>query len=632
MCGIVGFVDFDSTLNKEVLVKMTDSLSYRGPDDSGHWLANTANATIGLGHRRLSILELSPLGHQPMEYLQFRVVFNGEIYNFKEIRADLLKLGYTFESNSDTEVILKSFHRWGPSCVGRFIGMFAIVIYDSDKQSLWLFRDRAGVKPLYYYHEQGVFLFASELKAFHEYPKFNKNLNQNALQLFLQLGYIPAPNSIFKNTYKLQPGYYIELKLAGKETKLSKYWDVLDYYNRPKLKMSFEDACDETEKILISAFRYRMVSDVPVGVFLSGGYDSTAVAAILQAHAGRQVDTFSIGFDEPRYNEAPHARAIANYLGTRHNEQYCSINEAKKILPELPTIWDEPFGDGSAIPTVLVSRLANKYVKVALSADAGDEIFAGYEKYPLFLKNFHRIARIPSVARDILARVPYERLRLLFLGAYNAEARLSKLSSVLLTRDMLEFNLAASKTFVEKELRQMLLHYSNNLLPTSFTDHVNSAYNNDLETLLAIDFKTYMVDDILTKVDRATMCTSLEGREPLLDHRIIEFVAQLPSEYKLTVDGKSKYLLREIVHKYVPETMMNRPKMGFSAPIETWLKADMKYLVEYYFDEQRVKQAGVLNPQVTNALKKNFFDGKKFNFNRLWYVLVFNMWYEKWMN
>ena len=631
MCGIAGFVDFSCKLDKEVLVNMTDTLSYRGPDDSGYLLLDKNLAFVGLGHRRLSILDLSSAGHQPMSYGNYCIVYNGEIYNFKEIRKELSGFGYNFSSDSDTEVILKAYDKWGLKFAHRFVGMFSLAILDSKANKLLLFRDRAGVKPLYYYYANNVFLFASELKPFHQVPGFVKSLNLSSVQSFLKLGYIPAPNSIFNNTYKLSPGHFLELNIESGHYTVSKYWDVLDFYNRPKLDITFDEALIEVEKILSSAFQYRMVSDVPVGVFLSGGYDSTAVAALLQGQTSRKINTFSIGFEETNYNEAPHARRVANYLGTNHHEQYCSINEAKDIIPELCTIWDEPFGDGSAIPTVLVSRLASRQVKVALSADAGDEIFAGYDKYPLFLSGFNRMAKMPEVLRRSISKAPLIKLKHVLSGMYNIESRLSKIPEMMTSENILQFNYKVSQTFTNAELDCLLIKRSDNCAINGFLDTVDLDVNDNLNALLSIDYKTYMVDDILMKVDRATMSTSLEGREPMLDHRIIEFVSQLPSHYKISKNGTTKYLLKEIVHRYVPKTMMERKKMGFNAPVESWLKNDLKGLVEYYFSADRISRNGVLDPEYVTTLKNDFFRGRAFNFNKLWYPLVFEMWFEKWM-
>ncbi|NQV74416.1 MAG: asparagine synthase (glutamine-hydrolyzing), partial [Bacteroidetes bacterium] len=401
MCGISGFVDFKKQLDKESLKGMVHSTTHRGPDDSGCEFYSNQAEHIGLGHNRLAIIDLTAAGHQPMHFDDLSIVFNGEIYNFGEIKDELTKAGHSFKSHSDTEVILHAYKEWGNSCVDRFIGMFAFAIYDRGCSSIILFRDRAGVKPLYYYWNNDLFLFGSELKSFSKIGNFIKEIDFDAVNLFMDYGYVPAPFSIFKNCMKLYPGHILILDLSGKNYTISKYWDVADYYRLPKLKISYEEAKTKLESLLISAFNYRMISDVPVGVFLSGGFDSTAVAAILQKGRKEKIKTFTIGFQEGN-NEAPYAKDIASYLGTDHTEYYCSIREAQDILPLLPYYYDEPFADSSAIPTILVSRIAKKEVTVSLSADGGDEIFAGYIYYRSFVKTADLLLKIPSILRKIL--------------------------------------------------------------------------------------------------------------------------------------------------------------------------------------------------------------------------------------
>src|SRR5690606_29001392 len=627
-----GFCDFSFTANSETLKAMTDRLAHRGPDDAGCSVFKTADVTIGLGHRRLSIIDLSPSGHQPMAFDGLHIIFNGEIYNYQEIMKELQELGHTFQSHSDTEVILKAYRQWGDASIEKFIGMFALVMYDEKNQEIILIRDRPGVKPLYYYFHNGLFLFGSELKAFHAVHGFQKDIDKKSLKLFFQYGYIPVPYSIFSNTWKLPPGHLLKLSLSNRKIETRCYWDVLDSYNRPKLRISFKDALEETERILISAFKYRMVADVPVGVFLSGGYDSSAVAAILQRHGGGNLKTFSIGFHEQEYNESNYAKAVATHLKTDHTEYYCSINEAKSILPVLPDIYDEPFGDSSGIPTTLVSRLAAQQVKVALSADAGDEIFAGYGQLFYFLRLFNRVKTIPAPARrllgSVIASIRQNPGKLLSKNIYNLENRLSKLPRLLNSETIIDFNGVLSEFFTKEETCELLSEPVHGDYETDFSASVDLNENDGLNALLAIYFKTYLTDDILAKVDRATMSTSLEGREPLLDHRIIEFVAQLPSDFKYR-NGVSKYLLKEITHQYIPPSLMDRPKMGFSIPIESWLRGDFLDLLLHYMDSEKVRRENILNPKAVEKIKSDFLTGKKFNFQKLWYILMFQMWYER---
>ncbi len=528
MCGVAGLVDFNSKSNIDILKKMTDVLFHRGPDDGGYFFAQSQ---VGLGHRRLSILDLSNYGNQPMAFGHLTMVYNGEVYNFKEIRAELEKLGYSFESNSDTEVILKAYHKWGMYAVHRFNGMFAIAIYDSQKQTLNLIRDRAGVKPLYWYQKDGLFLFASELKSFHEHPAFIKELNHDGLALFLQYGYIPQPHTIFNHTYKLKAGHTLTLNINDSTLNIEKYWDVIDCYNQPKLNISEQDALEVTECLLKSACEYRMVSDVPVGMFLSGGYDSSAVTSLLQSQRTEKLKTFSIGFHEEKFNEAHHAKKVAKYLNTDHTEYYCTQSDALKILPKLPEIWEEPFGDPSTIPTVLVSMMARKEVTVALSADGGDEIFGGYDKYTGIHRKMEAFNKIPSFLNShskAVLRSKFTQSIAEKAGFFNAKDRLTRFSQMIGENEKVMLKLG-SQVFTDFDLSLILINQARTV-QTGFDTEINQAW---LDNVLAIDYKTYQLDDILTKVDRATMSVSLEGREPLLDYRIIDFVAKLDPNMKI---------------------------------------------------------------------------------------------------
>lgn len=634
MCGIAGFIDFHHQLEQHHLLRMRDALAYRGPDDKGDLLLQTPAARIGLGHRRLSILDLSPMGHQPMTFEGHHIVFNGEIYNFMEIRAILEGKGYRFESHCDTEVILKAFIEWGVACVDRFIGMFAFAIYNQRDNELYLFRDRAGVKPLYYSWNKGRLLFASELKSFHGILGFEKRINLESVRMFMNFGYIPAPHSIFEHTYKVRPGSYLKFNLNTRHLDEVIYWNVVEYYNKPKIDISLSEVSAEIEKILISAFNYRMVADVPVGVFLSGGYDSSILTAILQKNSTRRIKTFTIGFNEEDFNEANHAKSIAEHLGTDHSEHYCSSRDAIDLLPQLPYIYDEPFGDSSAIPTTLVSKLAVQEVKVALSADAGDETFAGYKKYITFLEYFKKFNSIPWPADKLLAwgtRNASPLLRKLLKNAYNIDTRIYKLNQLLENkRDINTFFKTLSQFYGDIELDNLIVAgNAKRDSPTYFDERLNHD-GDELNKMLAIDYKTYMSDDILTKIDRATMSVSLEGREPLLDHRIIEFAAQLPSDFKYR-DGSSKFILKQIAHHYIPQSLLDRPKMGFGIPVEIWLRDALKPFIGHYLDEDRIRRNGLFNPAKVEEIKKAFFTGRKFNVTKLWFLLMFEMWHEYWM-
>jgi asparagine synthase (glutamine-hydrolysing) len=628
MCGITGLVDVSSKSNLLILKKMTDVLFHRGPDAGGYFFEDFELFQVGLGHRRLSILDLSNNGHQPMIFGDLTIVYNGEVYNFIEIREELEKQGYSFDSNSDTEVILKAYHKWGVNAVHRFNGMFAIAIFDKQKQSLTLIRDRAGVKPLYWYEKDGLFMFASELKSLHEHPAFFKELNQDGLALFLQYGYIPQPHTIFKNTHKLQAGHVLELNTKDLQLSIKKYWDVIDCYNQPKLDISEKEAIDETERLLKSACKYRMVADVPVGIFLSGGYDSSVVTALLQSERTDKLKTFSIGFQEENFNEAQHAKKVAEYLGTDHTEYYCTQKDALEILPKLPEIWDEPFGDASVIPTTLVSQLARKDVTVSLSADGGDEIFGGYDKYVGIQRKMRAFNKVPPflysptrfALRSNLTHFSAEKA-----GVFNARDRLNRFSQMI-GEDEKGLLKKGSQVFTDFDLSLFLLNKPN-LLQTEFDTEINQDW---LGNVLAIDYKTYQLDNILTKVDRATMSVSLEGREPMLDYHIIDFVARLDPSLKIN-NGNKKFLLKQITHKYLPKEIMDRPKMGFGVPIFEWFKSELKGYLMLYLSENRLRQGGIFNVQEVIKLRDRYLSGKDVNINQIWFLLMFEMWREKWM-
>jgi asparagine synthase (glutamine-hydrolysing) len=628
MCGITGFIDFTHNSNLSILSAMTDTLIHRGPDDSGYELIKTDQAMIGLGHRRLSILDLSVLGRQPMEFEQLMLVLNGEIYNFMEIRSELEACGYGFSSTSDTEVVLKAYHKWGVDCVQRFIGMFAFVVYDRQARKLILVRDRAGVKPLYWYFRQGLFLFSSELKSFHCHPGFQKKIDIGVLPMYLKYGYIPEPYAIFKYTRKLKAGHFLKLDLDTRtgEPRETCYWNVLDSYNKPKLDIDEAEAMEETNRLLKSACEYRMVADVPVGMFLSGGYDSSAVTALLQTGRTERLKTFSIGFHEEKHNEAPFARQVAEHLGTDHTEYYCTQKDALDIIPLLPEIWDEPFGDASAIPTTLVSRLARENVTVSLSADGGDEVFGGYGKYTSIRKKLRILDRMPQFSKELIQNGLESSLVHKVAekyGVLNAAERMNRWATMIHGDEKSLLKLGT--TFIQSEIDFLLLHPSRPL-SSNFDIDIDQDW---LSNILALDYKTYLVDDILTKVDRATMSVSLEGREPLLDHRLVEFVARLPEDYKIRGNDK-KWLLKQIVHNYLPKQIMDRPKKGFAVPIFEWFREELKDYLLYYLDELRLREAGIFRPEPIVQLRDGYLAGDQTNITKLWFLLMFEMWREKW--
>jgi len=632
MCGIAGFIDFSGGSSKEVLQKMTDALIHRGPDGSGYEYFQRSNYSVGLGHRRLAIIDLSETGKQPMQFGDLWITFNGEIYNFLEIKAELEKNGHQFISHSDTEVILHAFSKWGIRFIDRFIGMFSFVIYDHSKEEIICVRDRAGVKPFFYYRNSDVFLFASELKSFGHHPRFKKEINLDAVAAFMQFGNVPAPHCIFNHCFKLKPGHYITFSLKTKELKEIKYWDVYDAYNKPKLDISFAEAKVETEKIMKSAFDYRMVSDVPVGVFLSGGYDSSVLTALLQKDRSEKLKTFTIGVPDIGLNEAEYAKDVSKHLGTEHYEFTCSQKEAIELIDDIPHFYDEPFADSSAIPTTLVSKMAKKQVTVALSADAGDEIFAGYNRYDYLMRFGKKLNRIPGFARHMavgaMNQIPAGKIPVM-KNKYNFHNRYEKLKGLLNNPSSQNLMLNLSRQYDDEQLKEVLAFNFKSLDTAYLSNDLKKEFYSPLSYMMAIDYQTYLVDDILQKVDRATMTASLEGREPFLDHRIIEWSAQLPDHFKYH-KGCKKYILKEITHQYIPKKLMDRPKQGFAIPIENWLAHDLKEKVMYYLNDSKIEAEGIFKVEFVQKLKREFFSGKKELAQKLWYVLMFQMWYEKW--
>ncbi len=635
MCGITGFVDLSKRSSQSDLQFMTDSLVHRGPDGGDVVFFQKENYTLGLGHRRLAIIDVSNAANQPMKFQEYWITFNGEIYNFQEIKNELILLGHQFTTSSDTEVILHAFQVWGNGFVERLIGMFAIVIYNEKEDQLFCLRDRAGVKPFFYYLKDDLFLYASELKAFHKHPRFEKIINQDAVAAFFQYGNVPTPHCIFKNTYKLKPGYFLTVSFVGSQIQISqdKYWSVYTAYNLPKLAISFQDAKKMTEDLLSSACEYRMVSDVPVGVFLSGGYDSTCVTALLQKNRTTPLKTYTIGVPDIGLNEAIYAKQTSDILGTDHTEVMCTEKEVLDEIKKLPYYYDEPFADSSALPTTLVSRIARKDVTVALSADAGDEVFAGYNRYDYMLKYRDKLAKIPGFLRYSIAGamnlVPSEAIPVL-KHKYNFHNRYEKMKGVLLNPNEESIMLSLSQQFTSNQIKALFVDEINELETYFQSKELSKETFSSLSYMQAIDYQTYLLDDILQKVDRATMTVSLEGREPFLDHRVIEWAARLPDAFKYH-HGDKKYILKEIVHQYIPKEKMDRPKMGFAIPIATWLTTDLKPYVEEFICEEKILKQGILKWDKVKELKTNFYGGKKELDYKIWYLLMFQMWYDEWM-
>jgi asparagine synthase (glutamine-hydrolysing) len=618
MCGIVGFNGKD----REKLDKMLESIQHRGPDGFGTF----ETEEFSLGHARLSILDLSSHGNQPMHHENLSMVYNGEVYNFKEIQKELIELHYTFSSDSDSEVVLKAYHCWGMKAIDKFIGMFAIALYDSSTLTLTLIRDRVGVKPLYYYHHEKEFVFASELKPIIEYQQ-NLIVNQDALHEYFQFGYISSNLSIFEHCHKLPAGHYGHFDIASASFEIQAYWSILPFFEKPKFHKTEEELIDELERLLIDAFKYRMVSDVPVGVFLSGGVDSSIVAAILQKHHGN-IHTFTIGFEEDKYNEAAYAKEVADYLGTKHTEKILGANEAQEILNSFVEIYDEPFGDSSGIPTTMVSNLAkDSGVKVVLSADGGDEVFCGYRRY--WVTN--------NVGQKILSLPKFIRSALRFLLELPNESHVQKLiksdrlfNKFTLLKEYLSYSnwqdVYGSTIFMSKNYKLKRLLGKNKKV--YFEGFEIGEKESPMQGMMLWDYHRYMVDDILTKVDRATMSTSIEGREPLLDHRIAEFMAQVPFEYKYR-NGESKYLLKKVLERYIPKEMIERPKMGFGIPMKEWFEEYMHTLFQEHLTKESLAQHGLLNYEYIAEEYDKLKEKKSLSVHQLWLVLVFQLWYKR---
>lgn len=630
MCGIAGFIDPQKQLTKEELQGMINALVHRGPDNQNVDLILLKQANVGLAHSRLSIIDLSNKANQPLSYKHLSIVFNGEIYNFNEVKQELINLGHSFSTTSDTEVILHAFEEWSVNAVEKFIGMFAFSIYDQKSEKVYFFKDRVGVKPLYYSIQNDLFLFSSELKGLMAIDCFEKEIDTDALGYFFQLSYIPAPHTIFENVFKLNGGEYLVYDLNQLEYKVYTYWDpIKSFQDSKKSNITFAQAKQEFKDILISASKYRLVADVPVGVFLSGGYDSSLVAAILKNETVEKIKTYTIGFDIGN-NEAPFAKEIAKQIGTEHKEFYMTTKDAEKIINTLTYYYDEPFGDSSAIPTTFISQKAAKEVKVVLSADGGDELFFGYDQPESYGKYIHKINQLPCFLTPLVSLVSS------LIGNFYPKTtfthRKYKLLSKVLSmkkkhRNSYLFNNMfhnSSKYTVQNLLSQKVKDYSELILDSEKFDNIYDEY-------LALGYKNYLQNDILKKVDIATMTASIEGREPLLDHRLFEYAAKLPIEFKY--DGKTKKrILKEIMYEnYLPKGLMERSKTGFTVPIYNWLRTDLKYLLDNYCSDEALQSSKLLKVKNCRTYIDKFLSKEEMDETLVWKLLIFQMWYKQWM-
>jgi asparagine synthase (glutamine-hydrolysing) len=652
MCGLVGFwggrLWHEPERTRHALTRMTDALRLRGPDDGGCWLDR--DNTVALGHRRLAIVDLSPAGHQPMQSAsnRYMIVFNGEIYNHLDLRADMARHGLAMEwrGHSDTETLLAGFDAWGVRrTIEKAVGMFAFAVWDKLNRILTLAVDRMGEKPLYYGWQgrdsERTFLFASDLRAMKPHPAFSARVDRNALTKLLRHNYIPAPHSIYEGVFKLSPGCMLTLHPATGAVQHETYWSCVDQYRRgiqSPFRGSFPDAVDELDSLLRAAVARQMMSDVPVGAFLSGGVDSSVVAALMQAKSMQPVRTFSIGFHEEHYNEAHHAKAVAAHLGTQHTELYVSAGDAMAVIPRLGEIYSEPFADSSQIPTFLVSQMARRDVTVSLSGDAGDELFCGYSRYLKTRSIWHRLRDKPLLLRRAAARL----LTTLSPGAWN---RVFGMVMPVLPASLkfMDFGDSMHKraglldsTSLADLYEKMASHWpdpasivigGHEPSPSMVDLAVQLDDFDDMQRMMALDLLSYLPGDILVKVDRAAMEVSLETRVPFLDQGVVEFAMSLPGVMKMNSNG-SKWILRQVLYRYVPATLIERPKMGFGVPIHRWLRGPLRDWAAALLDETRLRREGYLNPEPIAQCWKEHAAGKRNWQYPLWNVLMFQAWLE----
>jgi asparagine synthase (glutamine-hydrolysing) len=623
MCGIAGFFERDGrpeAVLRDQVRAMANSLAHRGPDDEDIWTDESAG--IALGFRRLAIIDLSPAGRQPMhsETGRYAITFNGEIYNFLDLREELEKFGHRFNGHSDTEVILAAVEQWGlEDAVRRFIGMFAFALWDRKTRRLSLIRDRLGIKPLYYGWMGSTFLWGSELKALRVHPSFEPEIDRGALTLFLRHCYVPAPYSIYKNILKLPPGRILTIDPTSVDRPDPvAYWSAKEATEGGVIHPfggSENDAIEELDTLLRDAVRLRMIADVPLGAFLSGGVDSSTIVALMQSQSRQAVKTFSIGFRESGYNEATHARAVAEHLCTDHTELYVTPAEARQVIPRLPEIYDEPFADPSQIPTFLVSQLARQHVTVSLSGDGGDELFGGYNRYFRAHAAWRAIRWAPVSWRCHFAKV---------LGSAGS-GRLVGYCSDLVRMPSAEALYHWGMGHWKRPAEVVVGGFEPATVLTGL--YGRSQFKNFYRHMMYSDTVAYMPDDVLTKVDRASSAVSLEARVPLIDHRVVEFAARLPVAMKIRA-GEGKWILRQVLYKYVPKRLIDRPKMGFGVPIGSWLRGPLRDWAEALLDERRLREEGFFRPDQIRAKWTEHLTGR-FNWQYyLWDVLTFQAWLE----
>ncbi|WP_277185477.1 asparagine synthase (glutamine-hydrolyzing) [Caballeronia sp. BR00000012568055] len=651
MCGIVGFVggcwnaDFHADL---IIERMADAIAHRGPDDNGAWIDQQSQ--VALGHRRLSVQDISAAGHQPMPSASGRyvIVFNGEIYNHLGLRKSLQDAGAApdWRSTSDTETLLAGFDAWGiQPTVERSIGMFAFAVWDKQTRTLTLARDRLGEKPLYYgWHGKGrdrVFLFGSELNALRVHPGFEDEIDRGAVTLQLRYGCVPAPYSIYKDLFKLEPGCMLSVSAERRESKSWTYWSAVDAAQNGMARPfsgTAEEAVNELEILLKRSVRQQMISDMPIGAFLSGGIDSSTVVALMQAESSKPIKTFTIGFHEESFDEAKYAKEIARHLGTDHTEMYVSADQSIDVLQRLPELYSEPFSDASQIPTFLVSQLAREHVTVSLSGDAGDELFCGYTRYQQAPGMWNGMSRMPAPLRNLTAKAitgispeswnglanVARRVRPGLVAGGNVGHRLHKGAGMMKCRTFDEFYLGVMSQW-EEPVPAVIGGYEPATLLSGNAPEL--AGMDATHRMMVLDLLTYLPDDILTKVDRAAMGVSLETRVPFLDHRVVEFAWRLPQSMKVR-DAQTKWALRQVLYRRVPRELIERPKMGFGVPIGEWLRGRLRGWAEALLDEKRIAREGFFEPSVIRRKWAEHLSGARNWQRELWSVLMFQLWLE----
>jgi asparagine synthase (glutamine-hydrolysing) len=633
MCGIAGFLgQHEAGEGSLIARRMAAALEHRGPDDTGIWL----EPGIALAHRRLSIIDLTAAGHQPMLSGSGRYVltFNGELYNHLELRQSLGS--YTWRGHSDTETLLASVETWGIiRAIEKFAGMFAFALWDRQERSLTLARDRLGEKPLYYGWTGGAFLFGSELKALRIHPRWHGELNRDALANYMRYGYVPSPDSIFSGIKKLQPGTFLTLRIDAEPDTFPEpktYWSPLDLAGRPTMtEISIDEATEQLEYKLRQVIRRQLISDVPIGAFLSGGIDSSTVVALMQAISDRPAKTFSIGFSESSYDEAKYAKAVAKHLGTNHQELYVSAEDALNVIPLMPSIFDEPFGDSSGIPTYLVAKLARQHVSVSLSGDGGDELFGGYNRYRWGTNLWRVISLVPRDLRRLAANILMsthpdtwnalgEHLPLRFRQSLIGD-KLHKLACVIKVNGA---NQLYRHLISQQHEDQSIVIGGIQEASCNFR-----AGKNLIERMMLEDLIGYLPNDILTKIDRSAMATSLETRVPFLDHKLVEFVLSLPQNMKIR-HGQGKWLLRQVLYQHVPQHLIERPKQGFAVPLGSWLRGPLKHWAESLINEERLRREGFLKPEPIRKKWEEHLSGQRNWQYWLWNVLMFQAWHGHW--